>query len=300
MKAQALVISMLLSATASAQSNAPTSDGGRWHGTISLANLFDGNINHDAKPIRSYGVVPAAEIVFESSHDPAFAWGYEIASNRFTGTDQWDRISHSLHTVWAWTLGSRLRLETGGAASWRGSSEDRELANEFGVSQRLAYRVTKSTRVVAAGAFRYKQYPDDPGTSGPSPYISAKVDHKFADARRLAVGYKFQSRLSQSQRDRYRRSAYTVAYSMPGFVSADRLAVALEYRPQKYERLIKVAGVQQLRADRRVVADATYERPINGRAAVRWVAGFESRTSNDPGKHFVAPSVGMTMSYRLR
>jgi hypothetical protein len=295
-----VLVLLLVTRTAQAQPAGADSDGSRWHGTVSLSNLFDGNINHELDPIRSYGIVPAADLVFESSSDPAFVFGYEIASNRFTGTDEWDRVSHSMYSVWSYRLGSRLRMETEGGASFKGSSEDRELANEFGVSQRLAYRLRKSTRILVVGAYRYKQYSDDPGTSGPSPYIATKFDQKFTDGRRLTIGYKYQRRLSITTRDRYRRSAYTVDYSMPVFTAAERLSFEVEYRPQRYERLIKLPGRQELRADRRFLAGAAYERPLNRRTVMRWMVGVETRASNDPTKHFIAPTFGATVSYRVR
>ena len=129
---------LLASTTASAQSTDTTSDSPRWHGTMSLSNVFDGNINHDVDPIRSYSIVPAAEVVFQSSNEPAFAFGYEIASNRYTGTDEWDRISHSMYSVWSVRLGSCVRFEAQGSASWKGSSEDRELATSS--ARRSAWR----------------------------------------------------------------------------------------------------------------------------------------------------------------
>jgi len=298
----AVVMGLLLFAgTAHAQSNDADAEHGRWHGTLSLGNIFDGNINHEVNPVRSYGIVPAGEIVFESSSDPAFVWGYELAANSFTGTDEWDRISHSMYAIWSHRIGKRVRLESGAVASWKGSSDDRELANEFGVSQRLAYRLSQSNRLVVSGAYRYKEYPDDPATSGPSPYVTAKFDHRFGNDQRLSAGYKYQRRLSTAERDRYRRSAYTVAYSMPLLMSTDRLAIEAEYRPQRYERLIKVeSGGRELRVDRRFLAGAVYERPINERAAARWFAGVETRDSNDPDKRFLAPSFGVTISYRVR
>lgn len=292
---------ILLSAgLAYGQSVDPGPDRPRFHGTVSLGNLFDGNINHDPTPVRSYGIVPSGAIVFESSREPALVWAYELAANSFTGTDQWDRISHSMYSVWSHRLGRRVRLESGATASWKGSSEDRELANEFGISQRVAYKLLPSTRLVVTGSYRYKQYPDDPETSGPSPYVAAKVDQRFAADRKLSVGYKYQRRLSRALRDRYRRSAFTVAYSTPVFRATERLSIELEYRPQQYERLIKVLDHRELRLDRRFIAGVAYERAINPRANVQWMAGFERRRSNDPDKQFVAPSFGVTISYRVR
>ena len=294
-------IAVLMGAgTVSAQSADRQLAGGRFHGTVALGNLFDGNINHEVNPVRSYGVIPSGQIVFQSSSDPAFEWGYELAANSFTGTDQWDRISHSMHSAWAYRLGARLRFTTGATASWKGSSDDRELANEIGVSQRIAYKVFSSTRVIVTGSERYKVYPDDPGTTGPSPYFAAKIDQRLPANRKLTLGYKYQRRLSHAVRDRYWRTAFTGGYSTPLFKSGERLSFEIEYRPQRYERLVKVGDHREHRLDRRVIADATYERAINGRATVRWTGGIESRNSNDPGKRFFAPTLGVTISYRVR
>jgi hypothetical protein len=290
----------LIAGSARGQSADADGERGRWHGTVALANLFDGNINHELEPVRSYGIVPAGEIVFQSSREPAFEFGYEIAANRFTGTDEWNRISHSMYSTWSYRAGSRVRLDSGAAASWKGSSEDRELANEFGLSQRIAWRVSQSTRLVASASYRYKQYPDDPGTSGPSPYVGAKFDQRLRNNRRIVAGYKYQTRMSHTVRDRYHRSAYTLVYSMPGFTAAERLSFEVEYRPQHYERLVKLPGRQELRFDRRYIAGAVYERPVSERATARWVAGVETRNSNDASKHFFAPTFGVTISYRVR
>jgi hypothetical protein len=272
-----------------------------WHGALSLANLFDGNVSHDVIPVRSYGVVPAATVTYESVGDTGLGFGYEVAANSYTGTDEWDRISHSLYTTVERRIGKRMRLETGGEASWRGSSEDRELANVFGVSQRLAYRLSATTRVALTGVYRYKQYTDDPSTSGLSPSIGAKIDRRLPGDRRFSFSYRYQTRLSEAPRNRYRRSVYAIELSTPLIAADDRLSIEFEYRPQLYgQRVIKVAGAQMLRADRRLTLGAVYRRPVSERVDANWTCGLESRRSNDPTKAFFAPTFGMTMSYRLR
>ena len=300
MRWAACLLALLTARAAYAQAPADPPSDPVWHGTVSVLNLYDGNINHELNPTRSVGIVPAMTLTFASSDEPTFTAGYEIASNSYSGTDEWDRISHSLNAMWSYRLGTRLRFETGGASSWKGSSEDRELANEFGVSQRAAYRMTRSTRVIVVAAYRYKQYPDDPGTSGPSPYVTTKLDRKLEDGTRFAIGYKYQTRRSHAERDRYRRSAYMFEYSRPVLADNDRFALEAEYRQQRYERSIKVDDHREWRSDRRVLVDAVYERPLNNRTDIRWMAGVESRSSNDPDKRFFAPALGMNLSYRLR
>lgn len=278
----------------------PTRDANGWHATLSLTNLFDGNIDHALNPVGSYGFIPEAEIGYERSSGPAFAWGYAIAVNNYSGTDKWDRLSHNVFTSIGYRPTARVRLETGAEANWKGSSDDRELANTFGISQRATYRIAKSTRVSVTAAYRYKQYGDDPATSGPSPYVAGKIDQRLPRDRRLTFGYRYQRRLSHAVRDRYRRTAYTLAFGTPVSGSRDRLSFEVEYRPQRYERLIRVAGRQVLRSDQRLNAEVAYARPISDRTEVRWIAGIESRSSNDPAKGFLDPSFGVSIGYRVR
>jgi hypothetical protein len=296
--AAAVLLGTSLAAQAQTSSQAESSPSAPppnpWHLDLSLTNGFDGNIGHDVEPVRSYGVAPGATLLFENE---TFAWSYEVALNSYTRTDEWDRISHGLHAVSTRRAG-RFRFETSGDATWKGSSEDRELANEFGASERVVFKLTSSTRLVASGVYRYKQYPDEPTTSGPSPYFTAKFDRRFGDSR-LTAGYKYQVRLSQDPRDRYRRQAYTADFSTPVDVDGDELAFEVEYRPQTYyQRSIKVGDHRELRRDRRWQVVASYERPITPRVSVVWIAGYETRDSNDPDKLYSAPSLGMTLRYR--
>jgi len=277
-------------------STAPVPSADRsWHIDFSLMNAFDGNINHDPEPVRSYGLAPGASFRYEHR---SFEFGYDVAFNRYTNTDEWDRISQGVYAIAIQRAGP-LRFETGGNVTLKGSSEDRELANEYAFSERVVLKLTSEMRLIATGALRYKEYPLDPETSGMSPYVGAKFDRRFGDSR-LTVGYKFQTRHSEAVRDRYRRHVYSVAYSMPIDVQDDELAFELEYRPQRYERLIRVGDARVWREDRRLVCAASYVRPISARISAIWVAALEKRDSNDPDKRYFSPNVAMTMRYRWR
>jgi hypothetical protein len=286
-------------ATSAAASNEPRTHG-VWLANLSLLNTFDGNINHDPAPIRSYGLVPAASFGYESSRDPRFTAGYDIAANQYTGTDEWDRISHGLRADVNGRAGKRWRFDAAGSATWKGSSEDRELSNEFGLSTRAAYRLLKSTRVIVLGMARYKQYPDDPGTSGAAPYLGAKLDQRLPGNRRLVFGYKYEERRSREERNKYRRNGYSVAFSTP-FVARDgRLTIEAVVKGQTYRRLIKVGSIRELRHDLRSSVEAEYDFAVSPRVMAQWQVGFDKRTSNDADKRFVAPSLGLNLAYRWR
>jgi hypothetical protein len=267
--------------------------------TMSFANLVDGNVSHSSDPIRSYGAVPSLELRQERPNGTGWGWSYELAAHNYTGTDEWDRFSHNLEAFVGQRLTGRLRTETSAEANWKGSSDDRELANTFGIGQRATYRVTAATRFTVGGAWRYKVYTDTPETTGPSPYIGAKLDQRLLGQLRLTAGYRHQIRRSQSIRDRYRRDAYSLTIARP-LGPGGRLSVDLERRRQQYERLVKVAGRQVPRIDHRMIAEVAYARRLGDRSEVRWIWGFESRSSTDRSKGFADPTFGVTMGYRLR
>jgi hypothetical protein len=285
--------------TSTGVSNEPRTHG-VWLANLSLLNTFDGNINHDPAPIRSYGLVPAASFGYDSSPDPRFTAGYDVAANQYTGTDEWDRISHGLRADVNGRAGKRWRFGAAGSATWKGSSEDRELSNEFALSTRAAYRLLKSTRVIVLGMARYKQYPDDPGTSGPAPSLGAKLDQRLPGNRRLVFGYKYEERRSRDERNKYRRNGYSLEFSTPLLVKDGRLTIEAVGKGQTYRRLIKIGSLRELRHDLRSSVHAEYDFPVSPRVMAQWQVGFDKRTSNDADKRFVAPSLGLNLAYRWR
>jgi hypothetical protein len=267
---------------------------------VSLVNSVDGNINHDAVPLTSYGVIPGLALRYESSADPVVRLGYDVAANTFTATDRWDRISHGLFAVISTRAGKRWRFDTTGDATWRGASDDRELANVFGAEQRVQLRVGGSVRLSAIASYRYKQYPGDPDTSGAVPTIGGKTDVRLAHGHRFTVSFRDQKRLSRAVRDRYRRHAVSLGYSLPILRPDDRLSFGTEYRWQVYQRLIKIGSEQALRRDGRVVVEASYTYPLQPRIDMNWRLELESRRSNDAGKQYFAPAVVMGVVCRWK
>ena len=296
MRLREFVAAAVMIAACAAQARGQDATG--WNAGVSLANVYEGNVNHDVAPVQSYGLVPAFTLAFATPKS-GFTFDYEIANNRYTATNEWDRVSHSLESTLRRSFGKRLRLEATGEASVKGTSEDRELANMVGVSPRAVITVAKRTRVSLSGSYRYKEYVDDPGSTGPSPSAGIKLDQRFGSSR-LTVGYKYQARRSQVVRNRYRRSAYTAELARPLGPSGNRAGVELEYRSQEYERLIKVDGRRVPRIDHRVAAALHYDQAIGPRTFVRWMYAFERRDSNDVDKRFFAPVAAMTVHYEFR
>src|SRR6185503_3424025 len=133
----------------------PAPGGSSWSAALSLANVYEGNVNHDVTPLQSYGLVPAFDVAFATPKS-GFTFAYEIADNRYTATNEWDRVSQAMESSVRRNVGKRIRLDATAEASFKGTSEDRELANMVGVSPRATFVLDKRTRVSVSGAWRYK------------------------------------------------------------------------------------------------------------------------------------------------
>lgn len=271
----------------------------RWHASVDFLNVYEANINHDEDRVGSIGVVPGASLSFQTRGDqPAFSATYRFASSTYTNTDEWDRLSHGLDVVFTRALTRRVRLETEGIVTLKGSNEDRELADEYSVSQQVSWRLTRNWRVAGVGVYRIKRYDDDPDSNNRSPYVGGKVVRRLGADRRLEVGYRYETRRAVSPRDSYDRHTYDVELTTPVAGMDDRLVVGLRYRPTRYvSRLVRVGDGRELRADRRWLLGATYTIPLTSQVDWSLVYQLERRTSNDAAKEFTAPLVSAGFSY---
>lgn len=271
-------------------------DRGGLHVDFTVMNAFDGNLNRQVVPLASYGLAPGAALRYDASR--AFAWDYAIALNEYTGTDHWDRLSHLLAASMHHGSG-RVRSETRAEGTWKVPSDDRELTKQAELSERLTVHATRATSLQFSGAYRYKYYVDHPDSSGPSPYVGARVDRRVG-RRGLAFAYRFQTRQSRLRSDRYYRHGYATTFSTPLAGAGDELSISAEYRPQVYQGLVRTNEALEPRRDRRMLLNATYERPLSPRMNLLWLAGYQRRWSNDRSKTFVEPILALTIRYRWR
>lgn len=272
------------------------SDRGGPHVDFTLMNAFDGNLNRQVVALPSYGLAPGAVLRYDTRG--ALAWDYAIALNEYTGTDHWDRLSHLVGATLNRGSG-RIRSETRAEGTWKVPSDDRELTKQAELSERLTVHASAASSLQISGAWRYKYYVDHPESSGPSPYLGARLDRRFG-RRGLAVAYRFQTRHARLRSDRYYRHGYATTFSTPLFGPGDDLSLSVEYRPQLYEGLVQSGDDVARRRDRRMLLNATYERPLSPRMNMLWLAGYQRRWSNDRSKAFVEPLLALTVRYRWR
>lgn len=265
------------------------------HLDFTLMNAFDGNINREIVPLRSYGLAPGVSLRYEPAG--AFGWGYDGAVNEYTGTDRWNRVSHAVSGVMTRRIGG-IRLETAATGSWKVPTDDREITRQGEVVERLTTSLSRSTRLQLVGAYRYKYYVEHTGTSGSSPYAGARIEQQFGVSH-VAFAYRFQTRESRVRQDRYRRHGYGVAFSTP-ITRSDELGMEFEYRPQIYEGMVPTSNGLARRRDRRILTNTTYQRPVTSRVNLLALAGFQRRWSNDLSRRFSEPIVALSLRYHWR
>ena len=106
--------------------------------SATLATSFDTNINHDLVGVSSYGLVPSLGVHFQNSVEkPSFEIEYEVAAHNYTNSEEWDRVSQNLVVSYRKHLFGGWSTRTESEITLKGSSEDRELNNQYLQAQQL-------------------------------------------------------------------------------------------------------------------------------------------------------------------
>jgi hypothetical protein len=267
--------------------------------TATLATIFDTNINHDPQDVNSFGLVPSLAVHFQNNVEkPSFEIEYEVAAHNYTNSEQWDRVSHNLvmsyrrHLFGGWST----RTET--EVTLKGSSEDRELNNQYLLGQQLEYRIHRNSRLQFAGAYRIKRDPVDSGSNAIDPYAGVRFIQRIAGDRRLALSYRYDKNRSWDPKNRYIRWAYEAEFTTPIVDHRNRLSLDFTYKPRLYGRTVKVEGERVPRRDARWIFETQFERELRADLRMVFVYRYERRDSNDPDKDFQANQAGVALTYR--
>lgn len=270
----------------------------------SVSSIFDSNIDHDAEDVRSFGLVPSVGVHFQNSLEkPALQLDYETGFHSYTNSSRWDRVSHKARASFERRLRPWLASETVGEVTIKGSSEDRELSNQYVLGQEFELRAGGGRRFKAFGAYRLKRYGDDPGRNAIDPYVGGAFAQRLAGGRSLELSYRYDKNRSQGARNRYVRWTYGAEFRTP-FARPDALlTIEARYRPQLYARTVEVEDEDGddrdvPRRDRRLVVGATWQRPLNDNLTLGLGYRYEARRSNDPDKNFNSHLAGATFTYR--
>lgn len=267
--------------------------------SATLATSFDTNINHDCQGVRSFGLVPSLGVHFQNNVEkPSFEIEYEVAAHNYTNSEEWDRVSQNFvmsyrrHLFGGWTTRTESEI------TLKGSSEDRELNNQYTLRQQLEYRLNENSRLQLVGAYRVKRDPLDTGSNAIDPYAGLRFIQKIIGNRRLALSYRYDKNRSWDPKNRYVRWAYEAEFATPIVDRRTRLNFDLTYKPRLYGRTVKVDGDRVPRRDGRWILETQFERVLRPNLLMAFVYRFERRDSNDPDKDFQSNQAGFALTYR--
>ena len=297
----AIFVNIIVSISVMAQTKEVDEARRRFWVSLSLASVFDTNITHDEQQVSAFGLVPSLGFHFrDNAERPSLEIDYEVGLHRYTNTDEFNRVSHSFTGVYRKQLAKRLYSKTTAEISLKGSSEDRDVNNNYVVEQQLQYRLPSNTRVAGFAAYRMKRYPLlDADSNAIDSYAGAKVEQRLRGARRLEFTYRYDHNRAWDLRNNYFRRTYSVEFETPlSLKRRDTLSAEFRYSPRTYQtRLTKVDGIRVPRHDDRWVFDVIYQRLIRSNTVMAFEYEFETRNSNDPDKLFTSHAFALTFTF---
>lgn len=257
-----------------------------------VTNVYDSNIEHDSTNIGSYGIVVGASGRFRSRGSrPGVQLEYGVAVHEYTATDRWDRVSQIGRAGVDMPLGKLLLVGLTGEIFLKGSSEDREIGDQYAVLPRLELRPTDNMRLRVITAYRKRYYGEASGSNATNKYITFDSRIRLSGGT-LEGAARFEENLPKTTRFRFQRQTYTTRYTWSLGLYGELLA-GLEYRPVRYpERTVDIEDEEgetireETRQDRRWKPQLRliHEWTRNLRSELEYE--YEMRFSNDPDKKY--------------
>jgi hypothetical protein len=269
--------------------------------TLELGYLsrFDSNIDHNEDDLDSFGMVPAVMAQLRSSRiKPVALLNYHVARHNYSGTDRWDRFSHLLVGVLRQDQDGSLRTETRGEISVAGTSEDRDLSNQYQVAQNLEYRFTDDYRLNLYGTLRWKRF-DVRDRNEFKPNVGLEFEQKLANDAELKFGVRWETKIIDDRDGRYKRWTFALDYEVPVSATSE-LEVFVENRRKLYEfEEIEIDDEDYLRRDFQWRFGVAWTKHLTDRLRFKTDYMFERRDSNNPAKLFDAHLIDMSIYFRL-
>ena len=268
----------------SAKSNAP------WNPfAISsfVTSVYDSNIGRDRADLESYGLIAGSSGRYQSSRlHPGLAATYTIAKHSYTRGEEWNRVSQDLNVVASRSLTRRLTLETVGEVTLKGSSEDRDVSDQYTFLPRLNYRLRTSQRVRLYGAYRVRRYVVTTERNAANRYAGLEFRQNVGKSGQWETGYRFETNSAREERRSYTRRTYATQYTQRVW-DRDQIVGELKYRTQRYnKRAVRVDSVAVPRMDHRFQPSLTVIHQLSQRVGLELDYDFENRTSNDPRRGY--------------
>jgi len=269
--------------------------------TLELGYLsrFDSNIDHNEDDLDSFGMVPAMMAQLRSNRiKPVALLNYHVARHNYSGTDRWDRFSHLLVGVLRQDQEGSFRTETRGEISVAGTSEDRDLSNQYQVAQNLEYRFTDDYRLHVYGTLRWKRF-DVISRNEFKPNVGLEFEQKLDNDAELKFEVRWETKIIDNRDSRYKRWTFALDYEVPVSATSE-LEVFVENRRKLYEfDEIEIEDEDYLRRDFQWKFGVAWTKQLTDRLRFKTDYMFERRDSNNPEKLFDAHLFDVSVYFRL-
>ena len=280
---------------------AQTLTGSLWSLEVGYASVFDTNIDHAADAREDYGVILMAGAGWQNhASRPSLAFHYEAARHQYLDSPKWDRVSQRADAAFEKRLAKRWITETRAEVSLKGSSEDRELANQYTIFEQLGVRVVRRLELRLYGLARLKRYPaPDEDRDATNTYGGMALRARLGGAR-FEIGTRYENNAAREERRDYKRWVHAAGVAAP-LGRHDAVDVDLKFYDQQYPFRIVDDGpaAGRVRLDRRVVASVSWLHRFRDDLGLEVAYRHERRTSNEPDKGFNADQAAISFQYRF-
>ncbi|GAB5536684.1 MAG: hypothetical protein Rubg2KO_29330 [Rubricoccaceae bacterium] len=306
MNVSPLILALFLVSVAAAQdtTDAPRSAWPHLEAEVGMSNIYESNIDHDVEATPSIGLVPALRLrVQDRAEDARLSLDYVLARHSYTNVERWNRTSHQVRMGVATELLDGLEGLTEAEVSLRGSSEDRDLANQIQLVQGLEWKVSRAIRVEGYGTLRYKTVPGNPNDRAFKPNTGLNLQHRWTSGARVEVGSRYELNVEPEDRGDYRRLTLDAEVRIPTPGRESRIELGTRWRIKRYlTRLAEDADgdeIDAFRVDQRWTTDVTWQGQLIRGVGVEAGVQVEQRVSTDADKHYTAASLLLGVGYRF-
>lgn len=296
-----VLLNLLVSISVVAQTREADRARRRFWVSMSLSSVFDTNITHDEEQVSAFGLVPSLGFHFrDDAEKPSFEMDYEVAIHRYTNTDEFNRVSHSFNAEYRKELVKHLYWKTTTEISLKGSSEDRDINNNYIFEQELQYRFPSNTRIAGFAAYSLKRYElIEADSNAIDSYVGAKIEQRLRGDRRVEFTYRYDHNRAWDPRNNYFRRKYSLEFETPlSRKRRDSISAEFRYAPRTYQtRTTRVNRVRVPRHDDRWNFEVFYQRLIKIDMLMGIGYEYEHRDSNDLDKLFSSHAFGLTFTF---
>ncbi len=256
--------------------------------------VAESNIEHEDVPVAAVGGVVGMGFFFQDQAvRPWIELRYEAAGHRYSIRNRWNRVSHDAQLALSARPTRRLAFRTEGNVTLKGSSEDRDLGDQYTLSEELEWRPPSGTRLRLRGTTRLRRFGGDGSRDAVNRYLDVEVRQQLIRSVRWSVGGRVERNDSESDRHDYDR--WTLRSEMEFRGPFGEVSVEGKYRPKHYRsRVVDELPDNPFRRDQQRQLQVEWTLYPWRALGITMTYEFENRRSNDPDKPYVAHQFGLS------